>query len=68
MIFLHAFLMLYYSLNIRRSLECAIVWIPMMAADGGGFDRIRVAPGLPGVMNVFGHARANAAGCTVVSN
>ena len=40
----------------------------MMATVGSGSDRIRVAPGLPGVMKVFGHARANAAGCTVVAN
>ena len=59
MVFLHAFLISYYSLNIRRSSECASVWIPMMAADGGGFNRMRVAPGLVGVINAVGIAIAN---------
>ena len=65
MIFLHAFSALYYSLNIKRSSECTHVWIPMMAAGGVGFDRTRVAPGLVGVISEFGHATANAAGCSM---
>ena len=38
----------------------------MMAAVGGGSDRMIMAPGLDGVWNAFGHARANAAGCDVM--
>ena len=40
----------------------------MIASVGGGFNRMRVDPGLAGVLNVFGHARANAAGCSVMDN
>ena len=39
----------------------------MMAAEGGGFDRMRVAPGLAGVINAFGHTTSNAAGCAVMA-
>ena len=39
----------------------------MMSAVGGGSDRMRVAPVLVGVINVFGHTKANAAGCDVMS-
>ena len=37
----------------------------MMEDVGGGSDRMKVAPGLAGVLNTFRHARANAAGCAV---
>ena len=67
MIFLHGFLTLYYSLNIQSSFSCARVCILMMAAVGGVSERMRVAPGLVGVINEFGHTRSNAAGCAVMA-
>ena len=39
----------------------------MIAAVGGGSDKMKVAPGLACVMNSFVHVRADAAGCAVMA-
>ena len=38
----------------------------MITAEGGVFDRMRLSPGLVGVINAFRHTIANAAACAVM--